>query len=146
MLEEIIMLEEMHADPMNKNDPCRPNARIVRQIVDMAECQDQLPARAPIAIIPYELSAMAIFNEFIVGMSVYLDENKISLAYCEDPKFIWVDYKAIRKIEKQDWGCYHSLKENGDWNYLLRLLWTFGNRLAKVQFLEDDVDIKTYGL
>lgn len=85
----------------------------------MAELKEQLPAEAhvPITIIPYDLSAIA--NENIMAMAIYMDRNKISLAYCEDPKFIWVDYEAVRKIEKQDRGCYFSLKENGDWCYLL---------------------------
>ena len=146
MMEEIVMLEEMHADLPDSDDPCRPQESIVRHIVDTAQLQDQLPkeARAKITLLPYDLSA--IVNENVMGMSVYADRNEISLTYCEDPKFIWVDFKAIRSIEEQDESCYNSLKKNGDWRYLLRLLWVHGHRLAKVEFLEEGVDIKTYQL
>jgi len=146
MMEEIVMLDEMHADVSEEDDPCRPEASIVSQIVDVAELQVQLPeeARAQINIVPYDFSA--IVNENVIGMAAYAEGNKIALAYCEDPKFIWVDCNAIRSIEERDWGCYHSLKENGDWRYLLRLLWAYGHRLAKVKFLEDGVDIKSYKL
>jgi hypothetical protein len=52
--------------------------------------------------------------------------------------------ESIRKIKKQDRSCYLCLMENGDWPYLLRLMWSCGFRLAKVQLLKEGLDIETY--
>jgi len=144
--EENVMLGEMHAGILEEDDPYRPEASMLRQIVDAAELQDQLPeeARARISIVPYDLSAIA--NGNVMRMAAYVKSNKIALAYCEDPKFIWVDFNAIRSIEKLDLRSYRHLKVNGDWRYLLRLLWAYGHRLAKVKFLGHHADIKTYKL
>lgn len=146
IMEENVMLDEMHAGILEEDDPCRPEASMVRQIVDAADFEKQLleKARVPITIVPYDLSAIA--NGNVMRMAAYVKSNKIALAYCEDPKFIWVDFNAIQSIEKLDLRSYRYLKVNGDWRYLLRLLWAYGHRLAKVKFLEDGVDIKSYKL
>ena len=128
----------MHYSVYEKGSPYRPDANIVKQILDVAELQDQLPeeTRSEIHIAPYDISATV--DENVVGMAAYVESNKIALAYCEDPKFIWVNLNVIRSIEDR------FLKDKGDWGYLLEMLWMYGYLIAKVKFVGHYADVKVY--